>query len=557
MKRRTRGVVAVMLLAGLWAWPVSAQALPAPDLQVKPDMPHIDPVIVDTILSVQEVDIPDDGLRDALCELLDIPPGDPITRGDMASEPLQGSVDLSDNGIEDLTGMQYALNMQALDVSGNPIQKIPQEMKGLKNLICLDLSGCSLAKVPDTVWKMKTLQYLYLAENEIAALPPEIADLKDLRDLVLDHNQLGGLPDQIGSLPKLQTLSASCNGIGALPASMKDCTGLTALYLTGNRLGEIPDWIGSLTGLEVLVADGNEIRSLPGSMSNLDDMKTLSVAFNRISRFPPCLSGMDGLETLYLTANDIKELPADLPDWSLTHIDLEWNDLDLTAPAIASVLEGMETRGMRGVSTPQKPVPELSADTDDEGMVRLGWPLISDTYSTMYTYTVTGLNLQRKTGEGDYAIIAEMDAGATGYEDGDIEPDNTYTYKITARYRTDTGYFTYMTYRVATADVALAAAAEPVRPTPSQSPLAEETGEETGLDAEAVQAPADINRGLLIGLGVLLILLLGMSVTLVIILARRKKAPLPFPAAERTVVLPPRIPAPDEPDEAGDPEDTE
>lgn len=555
MKRRTRVLAAVMLLAGLLAWPVSVQALPIPDLQVEPDIPHIDPVIVDMILSAQEVDIPDDDLRDALCDLLELPDGDLLTRGDMASEPLRGAVDLSGKGIKDLSGMQYAVNMQALNLSGNPIRKIPKEMKDLENLIYLGLSECGLTEVPGNVCEIKNLQYLHLAGNEITELPSEIADLTELRELVLDNNQLGALPEQIGALMKLETVSISRNGIGSLPESMKSCTELAELYLTGNRLGEIPDWIGSLQRLEVLVADGNEIRSLPGSMSNLDDMKTLSVAFNRISQFPQCLSGMDSLETLYLTANDIKELPVDLPDWSLIHIDLEWNDLNLVSPEIGAVLDGMETRGIHAVSTPQKPVPELAVDTQEDGIVRLKWPLIQDTYSTMYTYTVAWLKLQRKTGDGDYATIAEMDAGATGYEDGDIEPDNTYTYKITARYGTDTGHFAYTTYRVSTCEAALAPAAmvpETVQPTETAAKPAEETGE----DAEAVQASANINRGLLIGLGVLLILLLGVSVSLVIVLARHKKEPLPLPAAGRTMTLPPAIPAPGDTGEDSNPGDT-
>ena len=554
MKRRTRGFAAVMLLAGLLAWPVSAGALPLPDIQ--PDIPHINPVIVDMMLSVQEVNIPDDNLRDALCDLLDIPYSDPITRGDMAGEPLQGEVDLSGKGIKDLSGMQYAVNMQALKLRGNPVQKIPKEMKDLTNLVYLGLPECGLSEVPDNVWKMKKLQYLHLAGNELKELPSEIADLKELTELVLDQNQLEALPEQIGMLEKLEVLSASCNGIGDLPDSMKNCTELKELYLTGNRLGEIPDWIGSLVNLEVLAADGNEIRSLPGSMSSLDDMKTLSAAFNRIGQFPGCISGMDSLETLYLTANDIKELPAGLPDWSLMHIDLEWNDLDLTAPEIGSVLDGMEKRGIHAVSTPQKPVPVLTPDTGEEGVVKLQWPLIADTCSSVYTYTVAGLKLQRKTGDGDYAIIAEMDAGATGYEDGDIEPDNGYTYKITARYRTDTGYFNYTTYRVSTCDVEVipaAAVAQTAQPTEAATAPPEETGEEV----EAVQAPVNVNRGLLIGLGVLLILLLGVSVALVIVLARRRKEPLPLPAAERTVFLPPEIPVSGEGDENSDPGGTE
>ena len=542
MKSRTRGFVAVMLLAGLLAWPVAAQALPIPDLHLEPELPHIDPVIVDMVLAAQEVDIPDDNLREALCDLLDISPADPITRGDMAGDPLQGTVDLRDKGIKDLTGMEYALNMQSLDLSGNPIRTIPKEMQDLNNLVYLGLSDCGLTEVPGNVWKMKSLQYLRLDGNELSQLPSEVAELGDLRELVLDNNRLEALPEQIGSLAKLETVSVSCNAISALPESMKNCGEVAELYLTGNRLGEIPDWIGSLTNLEVLVADGNEIRSLPGSMSSLDDMKTLSVAFNRISQFPQCLSDMEGLETLYLTANDIKELPAGLPDWPISHIDLEWNDLDVSSPEIGPVLDGMESRGIDTVSSPQKPVPVLTTDTEEEGIVKLTWPLIQDTYSIMYTYTVKGLKLQRKTGGGDYATIAEMDAGATGYEDGDIEPDNTYTYKITARYMTDTGYFSYTTYRVATCDVALSPAAmvvETAQPTQTAAIPAEETGEEV----EAVQAPADINRGLLIGLGVLLVLLLGVSVTLVIVLAKRKKEPLPLPAAGRTVTLPPAIPA--------------
>ena len=541
MKRGTRVLIAIALLAGLLAWPASAQALPMPEIHIDPDIPDIDPVIVDMILAMQEVDIPDDNLRDALCDLLEIEEGDPITRGDMASDPMEGTVDLSGQGIEDLEGMQYAVNMQGLVLSMNPIKKVPEEMADLSNLIHLKLSKCDLTEVPAHIWEMDTLQYLYLDGNQLTELSGDVTGLADLRVLVLDDNQLAALPGGMGELTDLRVLSVSQNGIGNLPQSMKNCTEMREMYLTGNRLGEIPDWIGSLVDLEVLVADGNEIRSLPGSLSSLENMTTLSVAFNRISRFPDFLSGMDSLDTLYLTANDIKELPADLPDWSLTYIDLEWNDLDLQAHEIGVVLDGMESRGIHSAVIPQKPVPELTPDTGSEGIVKLSWPLISDTYSTMYTYTVAGLKLQRKTGDGDYATIAEMDAGATGYEDGDIEPDNTYTYKITARYKTDTGDFSYTTYRVATCEAALTAAAQPPQTTPGASPTPMETGEETGEETESAQALGKgENRGLLIGLGVLIVLLLGVSIALVIVLARRRKEPLPLPAAEAAAPVPPQ-----------------
>lgn len=566
MKRRI--LVAFILVVALCAWPVSVQAVPIPEIHIDPDMffPHVDPDLLDLFTSLQEVDIPDDNLRDSICDLLGIPHGDPITRGDMASAPLEGSVNLSEKGIRNLEGMQFAVNMQSLELKGNPIEQIPEEMADLDKLLYMGLAECGLSEVPANLWDMQYVKYLYLDDNQLTELPASIGSMDQLVVLSVAGNQLGALPDNIGSLLNLEVLIALDNQISAWPETLKNCTKLRELCLTGNQLTEVPDWIGSMTQLALLFLEGNEIGSVPGSMASLDAVAALSLKFNRIKEIPPCLSEMDHLQALYIGANDIKILPGDLPDWELAYIDLEWNDLDLNDPMIKSVLEGLDARGTTHIDELQKPVPVLTADASQEGVVKLGWPLITDSYGVMYTYTIEGLKLQRRTGSGSYATIANMGAGATGYEDGDIEPGNTYTYKITARYNTDTNYFSHVSYRVATCDAEIPPAAveetQEAMASPGTSGTPGETeqtavppGEgqegqegqedqegENGNAAEAAKpSGGGLNQGLFIGLVVLVVLLVGVLTALIIILARRNKGNVPY-IQEQDVTVPPDTP---------------
>lgn len=531
MKRVSRVLAACMLMGVVLLQAMPVQALPP--IHIDPDSftRSIDPTVLSAMAAAKKVDIPDDNLRDALCDLLGKEAGDPITRGDMAGDRLTGSVSLVDKGIRDLTGMEYAVNMQSLDLAGNPVAKVPEAMADLSNLAYLGLGECLLSAIPEHVWDLTQLKCLYLARNELEALPAGIGNMEELTTLVLDGNQLTGLADAIGSLTELKTLSLAGNDLTALPEAMKSCASLTELDLTGNRLAELPDWIGSLTHLRTLMADGNEIRSLPGSMAALSELTGLSLNFNRISEFPSLLMGLKSLNALYIAANDIKQLPPELPNWVIGELDLTWNDLDLNDPAIGAVLDGMGYKGVHIVSDPQKPVPTLTSDMDENDIVQLAWPLILDTYAGEHTYAIDGLRLQRKTGSGDYTTIAEMDSGATGYEDSDIEPGNTYTYKITARYKTVTDHFTYTTYRVAACDVAVAAVAEaPVSPLLTPQPTAAPAP--AVVTPEAVAASGGgMNQSLLMGIGILLILLIGVLAALVVVLARRRPAPMgPIPS---------------------------
>ena len=87
------------------------------------------------------VDVPDAALRRAIEEALAKEPDDPITRGEM--ETLHW---LSTTGVEELKGLEYALNLRGLNLYDGRISDL-QPLVGLTSLTRLWLSDNAIADV--------------------------------------------------------------------------------------------------------------------------------------------------------------------------------------------------------------------------------------------------------------------------------------------------------------------------------------------------------------------------------------------------------------------------
>jgi Leucine Rich repeats (2 copies)/Leucine Rich Repeat len=75
---------------------------------------------------------------------------------------------------------------------------LPPEIGQLIDLQTLDLSGNPLTALPPEIGQLTSLWGLDLSGNPLTALPPEIGRLTSLRDLWLDNNQLTTLPPELG-----------------------------------------------------------------------------------------------------------------------------------------------------------------------------------------------------------------------------------------------------------------------------------------------------------------------------------------------------------------------
>ena len=199
--------------------------------------------------------IPDPNLRAAIADALGKTPNDPITVEDM--ETLDRFV-AEEKGISDLTGLEFATNLQFLNVSHNSISNL-SPLAGLSNLERFDSWGNPLSDLSPLV-KLETI--------DICGGEPDISTLEGSKNLKELYLNFSGVSD-VSSIAKL--------------------TELTRLRLLGNGISDISP-LAKLTNLKWLELPKNEISDV-SPLAQLKQLTWLHVGENMISDFSP----LDGL----------------------------------------------------------------------------------------------------------------------------------------------------------------------------------------------------------------------------------------------------------------------
>ena len=302
-----------------------------------------------------DVYIPDVNLRGALEEALDKAPGDVITVEDMTTLT---TLRASNRYIKDLTGIQYAINLEELWISGNPVSNI-SPLSGLKNLIGLaawdmaieDFSP--LAELTNLQWlelfntpildisplaRLTSLKKLSLYETGTENLAP-LAGLTSLIRLQIVNNKMLSDVSPLAGLINLEWLDLHrCDSL----SDVSSLAGLTKLeYLNLNHTRRVYDYslspLSGLTGLRRLRLAENRISDV-ASLAGVINLERLDLPRNEIVDISP-LSGLTGLRELYLHANRISDVS---PLAGL--INLKWLDLRVNQIADISSLDGLAAR---------------------------------------------------------------------------------------------------------------------------------------------------------------------------------------------------------------------
>ncbi len=124
----------------------------------------------------------------------------------------------------------------SLDLSYFHVDKLPEELWGLKKLKSLYLSSMKLSEVPEGIGNLVELETLHLDQNCLNDLPRSIVRLTKLKNLFLNGNRLVELPEKLGEMSNLEFLDASSNRILELPVSMADQVFLSKIVLNDNPL---------------------------------------------------------------------------------------------------------------------------------------------------------------------------------------------------------------------------------------------------------------------------------------------------------------------------------
>jgi hypothetical protein len=149
-----------------------------------------------------------------------------------------------------------AETLEILDLSGNALAALPDDLPRLRRLRILFCSDNLFTELPAVIGQCAELEMVGFKANRIRHVPAAALPAK-LRWLILTDNRIAELPPEIGRCTRLQKLMLAGNQLQTLPAEMANCTGLELLRIAANQLSVLPDWLLSLPRLSWLAYAGN------------------------------------------------------------------------------------------------------------------------------------------------------------------------------------------------------------------------------------------------------------------------------------------------------------
>jgi len=131
----------------------------------------------------------------------------------------------------DLEGVEQ---LRMLDISGNPIKRLPMWIWELKNLEELQLNNMNLAHFPPALLALTQLKSLSMRGTNFTNFPPKFAKLNQLQILDLSDSYWSDLPDFFADFAQLATLKINRCNFKAFPAVLYRMRGLRHLEISHN-----------------------------------------------------------------------------------------------------------------------------------------------------------------------------------------------------------------------------------------------------------------------------------------------------------------------------------
>lgn len=192
----------------------------------------------------------------------------------------------------------------------------------------LNLS-CGLKEFPSGIFDLAdTLEILDLSGNALSSLPDDLPRLHRLRILFCSDNQFTRLPEVLGQCTQLDMVGFKTNQISSVPAAALS-PALRWLILTDNRIGELPAEIGQCTQLQKLMLAGNQLQTLPQQMAACTSLELLRIAANRFTALPDWLLELPRLSWLAYAGNPFCAQNEATPLAHSPITDIAWNSLQL------------------------------------------------------------------------------------------------------------------------------------------------------------------------------------------------------------------------------------
>ncbi len=186
------------------------------------------------------------------------------TLADLRAGRLAGAtqVDLRHCQLDEFPRELFALadTLEMLDLSGNPLRTLPDDLPRLRALRTLFCSACAFDTLPAVLGRCERLDLVGFKANAIARVPAE-AIHANLRWLILSDNRVESMPDTLGACHRLQKLALAGNRLAALPQGIANCERLELIRLSANRFeswdAALPAGLLALPRLTWLAYAGN------------------------------------------------------------------------------------------------------------------------------------------------------------------------------------------------------------------------------------------------------------------------------------------------------------
>ena len=332
--------------------------------------------VASLLLSAKVVSIPDPNLAAAVRKSLNMSSGEPVTTHSILN--LVG-LEAHNRGIKSLTGLEHAVNLKAVDLSGEHIVNSNaisdfSPLEKLTNLAALKLEGMSGLQDVSALARLTNLETLELRYTDVSDVSA-LAHLTNLKSLLLGYTDVSDV-SALAHLTNLEWLSLWDTGVSDVSA-LAHLTNLRGLYLNYTDVSDV------------------------SALARLTNLETLELRYTDVSDVS-ALAHLTNLVSLYLGYTDVSDVSALA---SLTN--LKWLELRYTAVSDVSALASFtQLEGLVLDNTGVSDVSALARLTNLKWLY-LNYTAVSDVSALASFTQLEGLVLDN-TGVSDVSALARL-----------------------------------------------------------------------------------------------------------------------------------------------------